>query len=145
MPTPSTAEKERTPLDSALAAAKLGKPSSDMLCTTSMLYPPHGGRGYFFQIKIQPERQANLVGCVRKHITLNIMLGQTGTQCHPVIFASPRPTCHTKAKMVLMQHNTHPWISQAQNTALLHYVFTGSVHLPSRPCEQPGSSLPSCN
>lgn len=140
MPTPSTAEKESTPLDSALAGTKLGRPSSDMLCiTTPCTHPLVAGltsSGSKSNQKAKPRR---------KHNTLIIMLGQTGTQCHPVTFGSTKQTCHTKAKTVLMQPNIHAWIPQAQNTALIQYVLTGSVHSPSRLCEQPGSPLSSCN
>lgn len=105
VPTPGTAEKERTPLDSVLATTKLGRPSSDMLYTTSTLYPPHGSlmAGVTFSGS-KPNQKDKPILYWRKHTMLNIVLGQTGAQCHPVTLASTRPTCHTKAKIVL----THP-------------------------------------
>lgn len=50
-----------------------------------------------------------------------------------------------KSKDSLDTPNTHLWIPQAQNTALLQSLFAGSVHLPSTPCEQSDSPLSSCN
>lgn len=143
MPTPSTAEKKRTPLDSVLATAKLGRSSCDMLCKTSRLYPPCGSRGYFFQMKIQPESQANLVLEEAHHAE-----HYAGTNRHPV---PPCNLCQPKANV---SHKSKDGLDATQHSSMdttgtkhctASRCFYWFSHLPSRPCEQPGSPLSSCN
>lgn len=114
MPTPSTAEKETTPLDSALATTKPGRPNSDIWYTTSMLYSPPGGKGYFFWTKIQPENQANLVLEETHHAER-----YAGTNRHPV------PPCNLCQHKANISHKSKDGLVTTQDSSM---DTTGTKH-----------------